>query len=212
MAIAARCDARFASQEQGMETHFRFVALAVLPIAMACSSALAQSTTSRPSGGEATGTSKPAAGAKLADADRQFVEKAAAGGTAEVEMGKLAQQKASSDQVKQFGARMAQDHSKSNEELKQLAQAKGVAVPAAPNKSHHGDMEKLSKLSGAEFDRQYMAHMVSDHRKTVAEFKKASESAKDGEVKTFAGKTLPTLQEHLSQAQSINDSVKSASK
>ena len=143
--------------------------------------------------------------------DRQFVERAAAGGAAEVQMGQLAQQKASSSQVKVFAARMVNDHTKANEELKQLAQAKGIALPAAPPKSHH-DADKMSKLSGAEFDRDYMAHMVADHRKTVAEFKKASESAKDTEVKAFAGKTLPTLQDHLNQAQSIQASVQSASK
>ena len=107
---------------------------------------------------------------------------------------------------------MAQDHGKANEELKQIAQSKGVAVPAAPDKSHQREMDKLGKLSGAEFDRQYMSQMVADHRKTVAEFKKASESARDDEIKAFAGKTLPKLQEHLAQAQSINDSVKSASR
>jgi putative membrane protein len=83
---------------------------------------------------------------------------------------------------------------------------------ALSTKAHHGEMDKLNKLSGADFDKQYMAHMVSDHQKNVAEFKKASESAQDGEVKAFASKTLPTLQEHLSRAQSINDSVKSASR
>jgi putative membrane protein len=144
--------------------------------------------------------------------DRQFVERAAAGGVAEVQMGQLAQQKASSTQVKEFAARMVTDHTKANEELKQLAQAKGIAVSDAPQKEHHGHIDKLSKLSGVEFDRQYMAHMVSDHRKTVAEFQKASESAKDIEVKTFAGKTLPTLQDHLNRAQAIQANVQSASK
>jgi putative membrane protein len=170
---------------------------------------IAQQDSPRTSGNAGAGQ---AAGNKLADADRQFVERAATGGVAEVEMGKLAQQKGTSDPVKQFGARMVQDHSKSNQELKQLARAKGISVPEAPTKAHHGEMDKLNKLSGADFDKQYMAHMVSDHQKNVAEFKKASESAQDGEVKAFASKTLPTLQEHLSRAQSINDSVKSASR
>jgi len=187
-------------------------AMAALAVAIVSTSAIAQGTATTPSGTEAAGTSKSAAAAKLDSADRKFVEHAAAGGVAEVEMGKLAQEKASSGQVKQFAALMAQDHSKANDELKQLAQTKGVAVAAAPDKAHKSDMDKLSKLSGAQFDRQYMEHMVSDHRKTVAEFKKASESAKDSEVKAFAAKTLPKLQDHLAQAQSVNDAVKSASK
>ena len=190
---------------------FKLTAIAALSIVVTATSAVAQGTATRPGAGETAGTSK-SAGAQLAEADRKFVERAATGGIAEVEMGKIAQQKASSDQVKQFGERMVQDHSKANDELKQLAQAKGIVVPAAPTKAQHGDMEKLNKLSGAKFDQQYMAHMVSDHRKTVAEFKKASETAKDSELKAFAGKTLPTLQEHMAQAESIHGSVKSASK
>jgi putative membrane protein len=185
-------------------------AVAALAVVMGSTLAFAQTTGTTRSGSEAS-TQAPAA-AKLDRADRKFIEKAAVGGVTEVEMGKLGQEKASSGQVKQFAARMAQEHSKANDELKQLAQTKGVAVPAAPDKAHQGDMEKLAKLSGAQFDKQYMAHMVDDHQKTVAEFKKASESAKDSEVKAFAAKTLPTLQDHLSQAQSLNESVKSASK
>jgi len=177
-------------------------------VAITSTSALAQTDTSRTT----AAPQDSAANAKLAGADRQFVERAASGGMTEVEMGKVAQQKAANDQVKQFAARMVQDHTMANEELKQLAQSKGVAIPPVASKDHHGGKDKLSKLSGAEFDRQYMAHMVSDHRKTVAEFKKASESAKDGEVKAFASKTLPKLQEHLAQAQSINDSVKSTAR
>ena len=203
-----------------MQTRTRtlMAVVATLSFAMMPTLALSQST---PSGQPTTGTQPqsdtPARGGVPGDRsmgvapDHQFVERAARGGMAEVEMGQLAQQKASSDQVKVFAARMVRDHSKSNEELKQLAQAKGIAVPAGPQKSEHG-VDKLSKLSGPEFDRHYMEHMVSDHRKTVAEFKKASESAKDIEVKAFAGKTLPTLQDHLNQAQSIQESVKSASK
>ena len=161
-----------------------------------------------PAGATTDGKSSGAAAA-LDRSDRKFVEEAAAGGMAEVELGKLAEQKATSDQVKQFGARMVEDHGKANDELKELAQSKGLSVPAAPDKSHQKDLDKLSKLSGAQFDREYMAHMLSDHRKDVSEFKKMSESAKDSDVKAFAGKTLPTLQEHLKMAQSVNDSVKS---
>jgi len=183
-------------------------AVGALLVAMASTPVLAQTDTTRP----AAATADAGAKATLGGADRQFVERAASGGLTEVEMGKMAQQKAANDQVKLFAARMVQDHTMANEELKRLAQSKGVAIPAAPSKDHHGDQDKLSKLSGLEFDRQYMAHMVSDHRKTVAEFKKASESAKDVQVKDFATKTLPKLQEHLAQAQSINESVKSATR
>jgi putative membrane protein len=169
----------------------------------------AQDTITRPAAGDSATTAKGKAGAQLARGDRKFIEEAAKGGLAEVELGKLAQQKATHDQVRQFGARMVEDHGGSHNELKQLAQIKGMSVPAAPDRSHAREIDRLDKLSGAEFDRQYMAHMLSDHRKDVSQFKKASEAAKDSDVKAFADKTLLTLQEHLKLARSINDSVKS---
>jgi putative membrane protein len=195
------------------QTTFKSTACGIAVAALlACGAVRAQQDATRPAGGDTATATKSGGKSELAQADRKFIAEAASGGMAEVELGKLAQAKASSEQVKQFGARMVADHSKANDELKQLAQAKGVAVPAAADKSHHGEMSKLDKLSGADFDRQYMSHMVSDHRKDVSDFKKASESAKDGDLKAWAEKTLPTLQEHLKLAQSVNDSVKSAAK
>jgi len=140
--------------------------------------------------------------------DRKFIEDAAVSGMAEVELGKLAQQKATDPQVKQFGEHMVQDHSKANDQLKQTASAKGVQIPTSLDKKHQGEMDKLQKLSGADFDRQYMQRMVSEHKKDVSEFEKAAKSAKDSEVKSFASQTLPTLQDHLKMAQSTHDSVK----
>ena len=167
----------------------------------------AQTTTSPDAPARPTGASKAVAG-KLDASDRQFIEKAAAGGMAEVETGQLAQQKAGNDAVKQFGARMVQDHGKANDELKQLAGSKGVPLPSGPDKMHTQQLQKFQKASGAEFDREYMQHMLADHKKDVAEFQKQAQSAKDPDVKAFAAKTLPTLQEHLKQAQSVNDSIK----
>lgn len=190
--------------------HFKSTAGAVAAAALLVGAAVqAQDTSTRAAGTDNAATAKGNAGAQMARGDRKFIEEAAKGGLVEVELGRLAQQKASNDQVKQFGARMVEDHGKANDELKQLAQIKGLSVPAAPDRSHAREIEKLNKLSGAEFDREYMAHMLSDHRKDVSEFKKASEAAKDSDVKAFAGKTLPTLEEHLKLAQSLRDSVKS---
>jgi putative membrane protein len=130
--------------------------------------------------------------------DRTFAEKAAAGGAAEVDSGRMAQQKATDDRVKQFGARMVQDHSKAGDELKQIGTAKGLKLPEAPDAK--ADAEKMEKLSGRDFDRAYMNHMVADHKKDVAEFEKEASSGKDPEIKAFAAKTLPTLREHLKMA------------
>jgi putative membrane protein len=141
---------------------------------------------------------------QLASADRQFIMEAARGGMAEVELGQLASDKAQSDAVKQFAQRMVTDHGKANDELKSLAQSKNVTLPAELDAKHKSTKDRLSKLSGAQFDRAYMQEMVSDHQKDVSEFRKQSQSAKDAELKAWAAKTLPTLQEHLQMAQAAS--------
>jgi putative membrane protein len=139
--------------------------------------------------------------ANVSSSDRKFMEKAAQGGLAEVQLGKLAADKASSDAVKQFGQRMVDDHTKANDQLKALATSKGVNVPTGLDRSTQGEMDKLQKMSGAAFDREYMNHMVSDHKKDIGEFKSAAKS-KDADVKQFASSTLPTLEQHLDLAKS----------
>ena len=146
----------------------------------------------------------------LAAADRKFVMEVAHGGMAEVELGKLAAEKGSSDAVKQFGKRMADDHGKAVEELKQLAQQKGVTLPPDLDVRHKQLRDRLAKLSGATFDKTYANEMVKDHKKDVAEFKRGANAAKDPDLKAWAGKTLPTLQDHLKQAQDMQAQVKSA--
>ena len=156
--------------------------------------------------GKAADAKGGASGALSGD-DRTFVMKAAQGGMAEVELGKVAQERASSDAVKQYAQRMVTDHGKSNEELKSIVGGKGVNLPSAPDKAHQAHSEKMKRLKGPEFDREYMKMMVDDHKKTVADFEKASKTAKDGEVKGFASKSLPTLQEHLKLAQSTQSQL-----
>lgn len=153
--------------------------------------------------GSATATTTGESGgtvSALTNEDKEFVSKAGMGGMAEVQMGNLALQNASDAGVKAFAQRMVTDHSRANEELSQLATAKGVALPAELGGEHKEAFDHLSSLSGAEFDKAYMTHMVEDHEKDVAEFDKASTSATDADVKAWAGKTLPTLKEHLQQA------------
>ena len=158
----------------------------------------------------AAGAAAIAGGKVVAGAERKFIETAAMNGMAEVEMGKLAQQKAANQQVKDFGARMAQDHGKANDELKALAGSKGVQLPAAVDAAHQRKMEHMQRLAGADFDRAYMKDMLEDHKKDVAEFRRQAKSAKDAELKAFASKTLPTLEEHLQLAQSMEKAVRTA--
>jgi len=201
------------------------IAKAALPAALLslALSAFAQGTPSGTSSGAAgsaaAGSSKSAASkssssksSQLGHSDRKFLESAAKDGLAEVELGQLASQRAESPEVKQFGQRMVQDHGKANDQLKQLAQSKGLDVPTETDKSHQKKMEKLQKLSGAQFDKQYMDDMVKDHKKDVKEFQKQAKSAKDADVKNFAAQTAPTLQEHLQMAEAAQKTAKSESK
>jgi len=153
--------------------------------------------------GSNNATAKPTADS-VSRTDRKFMEKAAAGGLAEVQLGQMAAQKATADDVRKFGQRMVDDHSKANDQLKQIATSKGVNLPTELDRSTQREMDKLSKLQGADFDREYMKHMVSDHKKDVSEFRSEARKAKDGDIKQFASSTLPTLEEHLTLAQSAD--------
>ena len=159
--------------------------------------------------------SKPAAHAMHADglaaADSTFMKKAADGGLTEVSLAKLAQTKAANADVKSFAEKLERDHSKANDELKQLADQKKVTLPSAPSKLHADKEAKLSKLSGAAFDRAYVAAMLDDHRKDVAEFERVSMHAADSDLKAWAAKTLPTLKDHLQQVQLLSKTVGRAS-
>ena len=135
--------------------------------------------------------------------DRDFIMEAAMGGMMEVELGQVAAQKGGSDAVKQFGQRMVDDHSKANSELMSLASSKGITLPTALDDKHRQQVTKLSGMSGADFDRAYSKMMLSDHQKDVAAFEKQSTKAADADLKAFASKTLPTLQEHLQMARAL---------
>src|SRR4029453_16620859 len=149
-----------------------------------------------------------AAASGLSAADQAFAKEAAIGSMAEVDLGHLAASKASSPDVKQFGQRMVDDHGKANEELKSWASQKSVNLPTELDAKHKAEHEKLEKLSGDAFDRAYMTSMVADHNKDVAEFQRQSKSAKDPDLRAWATKTLPTLQDHQKSAKEISAKVK----
>ena len=136
-------------------------------------------------------------------ADQKFAEKAAQGGKAEVELGQLAVQKASDEKVKQFGQKMVDDHSKANQQLQQIAEQEHITLPTSMDSEAQQEQQRLSKLSGAEFDKAYMRYQLKDHQKDVAEFQKEATAGKDPGIKNFAQSTLPTLQEHLKLAEQI---------
>jgi putative membrane protein len=153
---------------------------------------------SNQSGGQA------GAGGSVGSTDRKFAMTAAMDGMAEVELGRLATGRGASDAVKQFGQRMVDDHSKANDELQQWAMTAGVTLPTALDAKHQAVVARLSRLSGAAFDKAYAQQMVKDHTKAVQLFQREADRGADSGLKTFASTTLPTLREHLEMARSLN--------
>ncbi len=156
-------------------------------------------TTTGSTGGSVSSMSAP---------DKDFVMKAAQGSLAEVSMGQMAGQKASSAGVKSFAQRMVADHSAVTGELTKLMTEKGLAMPAQPEAGQRSAADHLSSLSGAEFDTAYMKHMVEDHENDVKAFDEASRTSTDSDVKAWAAGKLPVLQDHLKTAKDIQRSLK----
>ena len=135
--------------------------------------------------------------------DAAFYKSAAEGGLAEVELGKLAQEKSSSQSVKDFGAMMVSDHSAANEKLKGIAGAKDMQLPSSPSMGQMATKAKLEVLSGTTFDKSYIKGMVKDHEEDIKEFQREAASGRDPDAKAFAKATLATLQAHLKKIQAI---------
>ncbi len=134
---------------------------------------------------------------KPSQSDVKFMKEAAMGGMLEVELGRVAMQNASSEQVKQFGKQMVDDHGKGNEDLKSLADLEGVKLPSQLDPKHARELQRMQQLKGADFDREYMKMMLEDHKKDIKAFNDEGQRGDDPEVKGFALRTLPTLRAHL---------------
>jgi putative membrane protein len=139
-------------------------------------------------------------------ASQKFIMEAIQGNFAEVSMGQLAQQNAASQDVRTYGQMLVSDHGAANQQAQQAATSVGLAtLPAGPNAKQKADHDKMAKMTGAAFDREFAKHMVKDHRKDIAAYTKASK--KQDAVGQYAKSTLPTLQKHLEAAQSLQRST-----
>ena len=137
-----------------------------------------------------------------------FLVKAANGGMTEVQLGEIAQQKATNQKVKDFGSMMVHDHSAANEKVKALAAQRNVTLPAAVSEESQKDIKDCSAKTGKDFDKAYMTAMVKKHEATIDMFEKAANDSKDSDVKTFINNTLPKVREHLDSAKAIRKNLK----
>jgi len=156
-------------------------------------------------GGDASASAAKGSGGKsLSKADQNMMREMAYSNLAEIETAKLAQSKSQNDQVKTYAQKMIDDHTKAQQELEQLAQAKGVTLPKEPDKKHQAAMKKMEALSGDKFDKQYMAQGgVKDHRDTHKLLTKAQKSATDPDLKAMVTKMTPVVDQHLNMAQEM---------
>ena len=154
------------------------------------------------------GTAAKAKPRPAASPDAQFANKAAEGNLAEVALGQLATQKAQSDDVKRFAQKMVDDHQKAEQDLEGIASKNNLTLPKTVSAQQKAEQQRLQKLSGAAFDRAYMQMMVKDHTHDVAEFKKeANSTAANSDLRDYAKRTYPTVDDHLTNAKSINDTL-----
>jgi len=135
--------------------------------------------------------------------DASFFKDAAAGGMSEVELGQLAQEKASNPAVKAFGAMMVKDHGAADDKLKSLAMSEQVALPDGPTMMQKATKTKLDLMSGESFDKSYIKGMIDDHKADIKDFEKEASDGKDPQAKAFAAATLPILKHHLHRAEAI---------
>jgi putative membrane protein len=139
--------------------------------------------------------------------DQQFINDAAKGNRAEIELAKIVVSKAKSPDVKKFAQMMVDDHTKALNELKQVAQKENITLPDGIPEDAQSLKTKLDSENGKQLEKDYMDGMVQDHQKDVQEFQDAKDKLQDPNVKKWADKTLPVLQKHLKRAQQVDEKV-----
>lgn len=143
-----------------------------------------------------------------AEEDAEFAVEAADGSMLEVELGTMALTKAASPEVKAFAQKIVDEHTKANNELKALAEKKNITLPTTMGDEHKRKYEKLQEKTGPEFDKEYMDLMVKDHKEDIKEFEEQAEDGSDPEIKEWASSKLPTLRNHLEEAERVHEAVK----
>lgn len=178
----------------------------------ACSSTRSTGSTGN-SGTGTTSTGTNTAGENVgstttgASVNREFVDNAASGGMMEVELGTIALERASSQEVKDLARHIMDDHTKANEQLKSIAAKENIPVPGVLKDDQRDNIDKLSKLSGSDFDKEYVDLMVKDHKDDIKEFEDMAQNAQSPGLKAFAQQTLPVLRDHLQMAQTVQSKL-----
>ncbi len=157
--------------------------------------------------GAAMGAAVATPSAFAADDSKEFIEKAVRGNIAEVKLGELAEKQAKSDQVKTLGQTLRTDHAKARDKSQALAKELGVNVPMQPMEDAKETYDELAKLSGAEFDREFVEAAVEDHEKDIELYSEQAEEGDNQKVTEYAKETLPVLKKHLDAARKLEGNL-----
>ena len=188
-----------------MKRMMQLTAALVMTFAVgACAGDDSRSEDSYATPGAATGTAGTSGNANV---DAEFVREQMTMGQAEIEMGRLAQEKAAHAEVKEFASMMVRDHQSSADELKQVVAQTPVQNASPDHNEHQEFLEELRGLSGREFDQKYMERMVEDHEKGVRQLEQKAEGDANPQVKQWANKALPTMRQHLERAKTIKEAL-----
>lgn len=133
----------------------------------------------------------------------QFLTDVIQTNNAEIKFGQAAQDMGSTQDVKDFGKMLVDDHTKANDQAKQLAMALNVPVPEGTTPEADSELKMATGMSGAGFDKDFLADMVKGHQKAIDTFQQEADSSDPAQVTDFAKQTLPTLKKHLQTAQSL---------
>ena len=183
-----------------------FKSISVFAVLCLLGGCMANDTTSNNNGQNGTAAVQNS-GSSLSAMDRQFMQTAAIGGMCEVQAGQLAQQRATNDQLRQFGQQMVSDHTAVNNQLNQLAQQKGVTLPTALDADAQSQIDKLNSLHGNDFDDYYITGQVKAHENTIKLFQDEANNGQDSDLKSFANQNLPTLQHHLDMIHNLQSMI-----
>jgi putative membrane protein len=158
--------------------------------------------TSGSSGSRTYGTTEPSTGREVGS-DTAFLQDAAMGGRAEVELSNLAQRQANRQEVRDFAQQMVTDHTALNNRVTELASTRGVTLPSQPDTKHRDLLDKLMNMQGADFDNQYIRAMIDDHEQTIRKFEHEAQYGTDPQTRALAQQALPTIRHHLDMAKGL---------
>ncbi len=150
-----------------------------------------------------TTTTSGAVAATLSANDKDFITKASQGGMIEIQTSKLAKKVSTNDSVKVFAQTMIDDHTKASKKLSAIAKKLGATVPKDLDTEHKGQLDQLKAASVGDFDQKFIAIQDKDHNEAVNAFQKEASTGDDPQLKSFAAKTLPTLQGHLEMVKQL---------